>query len=377
LWDALTYAEIPIFDDDRNRGGGPNAAFSPDSRVLAVGSTRVRLWDVKSRQLLAIMEGHKGDIMCLRFSPDGKTLATGSKDHAVKLWSLATGQEVATLQGHSGAVSGLAFSADGNLLASCGEDNTIRLWRAASQTEVPRWRKEASALSPVAQQRQRAAAAERERADLARDPGAIKQWLVLMPIALPHKDGASALLEEQVPQENQLRPWAGERVKVGQTELAWRAVQLRDYRIQFEAILGTGSEWSVAYAVCYIESDRIQTNLTMRAFADDHGRIYLNGQEVYRVTDPASVEPDRDLVEGVTLNAGVNVLVFKVVNDRGVWQGSVRFTDAEGQPVKGIRARLTPPQAAMASRFPSAPRTRSSRSGPQTNSRNSPEPCGA
>jgi hypothetical protein len=37
------------------------------------------------------------------------------------------------------------------------------------------------------------------------------------------------------------------------------------------------------------------------------------------------------------------VVVFKVVNETGRWQGSVRFTDAAGQPVKGLRVTLTPP----------------------------------
>jgi hypothetical protein len=342
LWDAAAYKEIPIFDGETDHAGGPCAGFSPDSRILAVGTTRVKLWDVRSRELLSILEGHKGSIMCLRFSPDGKTLATGSMDHSVKLWSLTTGQELATLPGHSGAVSGLAFSSDGNLLASSSEDNTIRLWRAASQAEVPRWREEASTLSPVAQQRQRPVAVERERAARARDPGAVRQWLVLMPIVLTNKDGATALLEEQVAQESQLRPRTGERVKVGQTELAWRAVQLEDYLINFNVISGTGNQWSVAYAVCYLESDRNQTNLAMRVLTDDHGKIYLNGQEIYRVINPTSFERDRDLVEGVNLKAGLNVLLFKVVNDQGAWQGSVRFTDAEGQPVKGIHVKLSP-----------------------------------
>ena len=42
----------------------------------------------------------------------------------------------------------------------------------------------------------------------------------------------------------------------------------------------------------------------------------------------------------VELKAGLNVLVFKVVNEAAVWQGSVRFTDAAGQPVRGIQVGL-------------------------------------
>ena len=51
---------------------------------------------------------------------------------------------------------------------------------------------------------------------------------------------------------------------------------------------------------------------------------------------------DQEIVRGVTLNAGLNTVVFKVVNDTTEWQGSVRFTDARGQPVRGIRATLDP-----------------------------------
>ncbi len=54
--------------------------------------------------------------------------------------------------------------------------------------------------------------------------------------------------------------------------------------------------------------------------------------------------PDQDVVEGVELKTGLNVLVFKVVNETEGWKGSVRLTDAYGQEVKGVRVTLTPPQ---------------------------------
>ena len=44
----------------------------------------------------------------------------------------------------------------------------------------------------------------------------------------------------------------------------------------------------------------------------------------------------------IALNAGLNVLVFKVVNEFGDWKGSIRFTDAQGNPVKGITVTLRP-----------------------------------
>jgi WD40 repeat protein len=61
------------------------------------------------------------------FSPDGRTLATGSVDHTVKVWDVATHQLLATLTGHTNNVNGLAFSPDGTL-ATGSADHTIRLW---------------------------------------------------------------------------------------------------------------------------------------------------------------------------------------------------------------------------------------------------------
>ena len=44
----------------------------------------------------------------------------------------------------------------------------------------------------------------------------------------------------------------------------------------------------------------------------------------------------------IGLRRGINILVFKVVNETGSWAGSAHFTDREGNPVKGIRVTLDP-----------------------------------
>ena len=73
-------------------------------------------------------KGHSGLVFSVAFSPDGKTLATGSFDNTVKLWDFASGKELQTLKGHTASVYGVAFSPDGTLIASGSQDKTIRLW---------------------------------------------------------------------------------------------------------------------------------------------------------------------------------------------------------------------------------------------------------
>jgi serine/threonine protein kinase/tetratricopeptide (TPR) repeat protein len=177
----------------------------------------------------------------------------------------------------------------------------------------------------------------------AQDPGAIKQWLVLAPLGFAGQNGAMALDQQQIPQEANLRPRAGERVKVGDRDFVWKSLQLDDCLIDFNQLVGGTTDWSVAYAVCYIQTDTAHRDLLMRVGSDDQAKVFLNGQEVYQSGKARSYVTDQDVVRGVELKAGLNVLVFKVVNERWDWRGSARFTDAAGQPVNGIRVTLTPP----------------------------------
>ncbi|KAM3101763.1 TIR domain-containing protein, partial [Phormidesmis sp. 146-20] len=58
------------------------------------------------------LKGHSGIVWSVSFSPDGKTIATGSHDRTVKLWDLQ-GRELQTLKGHGGSVKSVSFSPDG------------------------------------------------------------------------------------------------------------------------------------------------------------------------------------------------------------------------------------------------------------------------
>jgi WD40 repeat protein len=108
--------------------------FSPDSKTLASGSnsSTIKLWNLATRREIATLTGHWKWINSVAFSPDGRTLASGGYDYTIKLWDVATRQEIATLTGDLPV-----FSPDGKTLASSGiDDKTIKLWDVATRQEI-------------------------------------------------------------------------------------------------------------------------------------------------------------------------------------------------------------------------------------------------
>lgn len=82
-------------------------------------------------QLQAFLTAHTRPVSSVGFSPDGKTLASGSLDNTVILWDVATGKPVGqSLEGHTdGGVYSVGFRPDGKTLASSGSyDAWIILW---------------------------------------------------------------------------------------------------------------------------------------------------------------------------------------------------------------------------------------------------------
>ena len=94
-------------------------AFAPDGKTLASGSKdeTVILWDLADKKPRATLGGHKDMVITVRFSPDSKAVASVSHDNLILLWDAANGDKLSSLKGHDKDVRGLAFHPDGTTLA--------------------------------------------------------------------------------------------------------------------------------------------------------------------------------------------------------------------------------------------------------------------
>jgi WD40 repeat protein len=130
--------------------------FSPDGKMIATGggelsrSGDVILFDVATGKATQTWKERHGDtVLCLDFSPDGKRIASGGADKIARVTDIATGKQVNLFEGHTHHVMGIAFRADGRVLATAGADGVVSTWdmiMGERKKKIEGWTKEVTSL---------------------------------------------------------------------------------------------------------------------------------------------------------------------------------------------------------------------------------------
>ncbi len=131
LWDLAQGTEVGEVCWERH--GNPTFSLSPDGKIIALSAANpaIQLYDTGTGKFLHGFDPAEYGL-CLTFSPDGKTIATGGKSLIV-LSDVATGKEQGRMAMKQ--VLGVAYTPDGKRLVAMGEDGKIRIWNVETCRE--------------------------------------------------------------------------------------------------------------------------------------------------------------------------------------------------------------------------------------------------
>jgi hypothetical protein len=119
-------------------------AIDPSGTYLAGASWsgQLILVTLATNQVEVLVQNPAEQILSVKFSPDGKTLAYGTfeindKRGLVKLFSMSSRKDVRQFAGHKAGVYDVEFSPDGKLLASAGSDRKLQMWVLDHPEDLP------------------------------------------------------------------------------------------------------------------------------------------------------------------------------------------------------------------------------------------------
>jgi hypothetical protein len=127
----------------------------------------------------------------------------------------------------------------------------------------------------------------------------------------------------------------------------WKSVQTPSTILSFNSIFGE-TQWSAVHALCFIDSEIPQKGIRLLVGSDDYPEVQINGERIYSSRLNRDFLEDEDIVEGLNLNAGTNILVFTVVNETADWKGSIRLTGRAGGPLRQVKISSDPTHQATA-----------------------------
>ncbi len=176
--------------------------------------------------------------------------------------------------------------------------------------------------------------------------GFIPRWLLLEPIGangLTDSLVQAIVKKEYFPNQFTVIPHDGDKVKVGDAELTWHAVDTKNYNVNlyhFAHALGKPTSDVLFWAVTIVNCPREMPGVRLAIGSNAASVWWVNGQEVAGIYGDRQTVIDDGVSKRLTLKKGPNVVRAGVVNGGGATDFCARFLDAEDKPLKGFTVSL-------------------------------------
>jgi len=176
--------------------------------------------------------------------------------------------------------------------------------------------------------------------------GFIQRWLILEPIRVPGQLTESAIrtaVEKDFPVPPAPLPHDGDKFKVGDSELAWHAVDTVNYNVNlyhFAYALNKPTTNVLFWAVTVVNSPREMSGVRLAIGSNAASVWWVNGREATALYNDRQTVIDDGVSKRLTLNAGANVIRAAIVNAGGATDFCARFLDANDRPIKTLTASL-------------------------------------
>ena len=177
--------------------------------------------------------------------------------------------------------------------------------------------------------------------------GFIQRWLLLEPINKPNRSNTvftdsyirRAFDTLYFPNQATILPKDGEKVKVGEQELTWHALDSKNFNVKlfrFAYGLNKPIYGVLFWAVTVVNSAQEMKNVRMAVGSNSASMWWLNGKEAALLSGDRRMVMDDVVSTRLTLNKGKNIIRGAVINGPGMSDFCVRFLDEKGQPVKDL-----------------------------------------